>query len=193
MSYKAPYIISSRHAERRTVEDFVKARYETCYGAKISHFPERLLVLKNETNEIVACCGLRDGQEGFISERYIDEGSIAERVPGIDKNQLWEFTTLAASDRHSLFAVIQAACDFGRDSGKTAAIFTTTDFICRLLKKRGVELIHITAADERHAPAPGPWGTYYADGAGVYLVPDTLRSTGSFAHRGAGLGGAHAA
>jgi hypothetical protein len=193
MSSQAPYIVSPQHRDRPQAEEFIKTRYATCYGATISHFPERLLVLKNAAGEIAACCGLRDAQEGFISARYVEGGDLATLIPMTRLDQLLEFTTLAASDRQTLFAIIQAACDFGRQAGKTAAIFTTTDFICRFLEKRGVNLCHIVLAEECNAPAPGPWGTYYSSGASVYLVPDTASATGSFAHQSTQFGGAHAA
>ncbi len=193
MPSQAPYIVSPQHRDRLRAEDFIKTRYATCYGATISHFPERLLVLKNAAGDIIACCGLRDAQEGFISARNIEGGDLGSQITNPTLDQLWEFTTLAASDRHSLITIIQAACDFGRQAGKTAAIFTTTDFICRFLQKRGVDLVHIVQADERNAPAPGPWGTYYSGGASVYLVPDTLNATGSFARRAPQMGEAHAA
>jgi hypothetical protein len=193
MSPQAPYIVSPQHRERPQAEDFIKTRYATCYGANISHFPERLLVLRNAAGEIAGCCGLRDAQEGFISALYVEDGDLAAHISTTSLDQLWEFTTLAASDRQSLFAIIQSACDFGRQAGKTAAIFTTTNFICRFLEQRGVNLVQISNADERNAPSPGPWGTYYSGGASVYLVPDTLNATGHFARRSAPTEGAHAA
>ncbi len=193
MSPQAPYIVSPQHRDRPQAEDFIKTRYAKCYGATISHFPERLLVLKNAASEISGCCGLRDAREGFISALYVEGGNLAAHISTTSLDQLWEFTTLAASDRQSLSTIIQAACDFGRQAGKTAAIFTTTNFICRFLKQRGVNLIHISNADERNAPAPGPWGTYYSGGASVYLVPDTLNATGRFTNRSTLLGDAHAA
>lgn len=190
-------LILPDHKHRQRAEDFIKARYQTCYGATVRHFPRRLLVSWSADKSIKACCGLRDDREGFISSQYLRQDSASSlttsQIDAIDTSTCLEFTTLAARDRNSLFAIIAAACDFGRKEGKSAALFTTTHLICRLLARQGVQLHKICDATEANAPSPGPWGTYYSGGAAVYFVPDTIQAGGMFSTGAQGLVRAHAA
>ncbi len=152
------------------------ARYRSCYGAVISHFPQKLIAAISPTGEVKAACGLRDSDETFISARYFDDDltqRIAKRLNRpVDASQIVEFTTLAADGLDSLYAIFGAARDHARRANKITSVFTTTKLVSRILTRWHVRLIDLGSASIARAPDADSWGHYYNDDTRVFMLPD---------------------
>lgn len=152
-------------AQRSRLEAFIAARYVDCFGAPPPLFAPRLIALATRDDRIVAACGLRAAADGFFSEPYVD-GPIevaAGRLLGhdLERNHLFEITTMAAVSATGIRGVVAAAVEFGRRLDCRASLFTATAELRQLLDRHDIVTRKLAPAVPERLANADAWGRYY--------------------------------
>ena len=161
-------------AQRARMETYIAERYQRSFGVRPPCFAPLLVAVTSDAGAIVAACGLRAAADGFFSEQYVASPieAAASLMLGraIERRQLFEITTMAASSGTGLRRLVHAAVAFGRRQRCRACLFTATAELRGLLDRHDVELRALAPArSERVADANG-WGRYYEHDPWVYVT-----------------------
>jgi hypothetical protein len=154
-------------AQRQQAEDLVAEKFQSAWGANITHFLPWLLSM-HCLGHCSAVAGLRPATgSGLFLEQYLEQPAdvllsqlVGTRVP---RSALVEVGNLAASQRgasHVLFLVMTAVL---HKAGYKWMVFTATKALRNNLDKLGYPLLRIADAVPRHldAAALAEWGHYY--------------------------------
>ena len=159
-------LVTKDCGERHVLESTIARKFQTAYGAKLSHFLPYLVRL-NVSGEVGAVAGIRPGSSGeLFLEQYLDrpvEQAIAAKfhMP-IDRTQVVEIGNLASNVPGlacALFASLACALS---QSGFRWVAFTATPQVEAMLEKLGFASKAICQADPaRLAGDSADWGNYY--------------------------------
>lgn len=159
---------------RPKAEKFIAKVYEQHYGARITAFPETLVVRVADTNRIECAAGLRFAGDGFFSEAYLD-ASIDMLLSGlrhdlVPREKIFEVTSLASAAPHLVGSFLRKIIACGEAAGFEWAFFTATEPLKMLLERLGLRLLLLAAAERSRVTNPEAWGSYYALAPRVYGV-----------------------
>jgi hypothetical protein len=152
---------------RAEVEQHVAARYDSTYGARLTHFLPWFLRLQC-LGRLTGVVGMQAADEhGLFLERYLDrpvEKQLAERLGhGVPRGALVEIGNLVADKRGAsqlLFLLFTAIL---HTAGYEWIVFTATRSLRNNLEKLGFPLLELQRVDAA-ALAPelvAQWGSYY--------------------------------
>ncbi|WP_455371944.1 thermostable hemolysin [Limibacillus halophilus] len=168
--------ISPCHPLRTSVETMVRAVYAASYGARIAHFPRRMLAVIGPGDLPLCAAGLRDSESGFFSECYLERSIEAEvsarlRRP-VARGEIMEVTTLAAHRTGYAFGLIDCAIRIGRAEGIHWGLCTATAPLRRSMARVGAPLLELCDAEASRVREPEAWGSYYSLDPKVCLLQD---------------------
>lgn len=158
--------------------------YRKAYGAEAVRDPDAFVLLDAEQGgtgsgpvPFQACAGLTFGADGpLFSEGYLDrpvEDEIAARLPGrADRRRVVEVGPLAtrrpALGREAIRVAPVVAWILGMDY----VLCTATTTVMDTFDASGIEFVRFRPADPARLGAQGRhWGTYYAHGPQVGVIP----------------------
>ena len=164
--------ISAIHVEagspqRAEAERFVRKVFHHRYGARVSVFAPRLLMLE-QAGHPVAVAGWRGAAaEPLFLENYLDAPieTILHELTGqsLRREQIVEVGNLASEKAGgSLQVILHMARQF-IDAGYEWVVFTATKELIGIFAKLGLPLLALAKADPaRLGAAAADWGSYYA-------------------------------
>src|ERR1700722_370834 len=167
-------LLTTDDARRRSAEEFIKNTYAARYGARLETFPSRIIALLDHRDEILCAAGLRFLDDGFFSESYLD-APIEDVVSAIlarpvNRNAIFEVTTLASRGPLATAEFISEICTFGERAGFEWSFFTLTRRLHLMVRRLGIALTCLGEADRRRIADAARWGTYYDCQPKVYAV-----------------------
>lgn len=158
-------LLSEADRHRARTEAMIRAVYAETYGAAISSFPRRLAVLLDGNEQPLCAAGLREAEDGFFSEAYLDgpiEQVLADRIGGaLPRSEGFEVTTLAGAQPGAACLLLRHIVDAGRSTGKSWAFFTATRSLRLLMRRGGLDLLALAPARRERIANPDAWGRYY--------------------------------
>ena len=167
-------LLDTSHPKRKTAERFIRAVYDSRYGARLDTFPSRLIARFEADGTIDCAAGIRTEHDGFFSEAYLD--APVEEVLSISSGQIvrrseiFEVSTLASQSPRATTGFIEAIGWFGETNGFVWSFFTLTHRLHRLVERLGLPLIHLGDADHRRIADRQRWGTYYGSAPKVFAT-----------------------
>jgi hypothetical protein len=174
-------ILTREDVRRPAAEALIADMFETCYGARVSAFPETLIV-KFDVDGLQPVCaaGLRFARDGFFSEQYLDQPieqmlSLAYGHP-VKRGELIEVTSLASRNVHHTISFIRAIILHGQLLGCGWAFFTLTPRLSRMLCHLDVNLVHLAKAESHRVARSADWGSYYSQGPSVFALRNPAHS-----------------
>src|SRR5947209_8608226 len=167
-------LLTDDDARRRSAEEFIKNTYAARYGARLETFPSRIIALMDGRDEPVCAAGLRFLDDGFFSERYLDNpiedvvSAISART--VNRSAIFEVTTLASRAPLATAEFIAEIGTFGEKAGFEWSFFTLTRRLHRMVSRLGIPVTFLSEADRGRIADSERWGTYYACQPKVYAV-----------------------
>jgi hypothetical protein len=166
-------IITPAHRLRPAVETTIRLAYQRHHGARLTSFPSWLVAASDESG-VIGAAALRFAADGFFSEIYLDqpiERTIARCAGGIvDRAELVEIGNLAAGRAGALRGLVHGIIALLHEKDIRWAFFTATARLRTLLRRAGIPLIELAAADPRRLDDAASWGRYYDQDPRVVLV-----------------------
>ncbi len=158
-------LVDSLHPMRGKVERTTQHVYASAYDAHIPTFPDQLLCLLDETDDVLCSVGLRQSKEGFYCEHYLnlplEDMIFASCGKVVKPEQIMEVTNLASSSgKHMLrllFMVIERCLDLKME----CAVFTATTRLRKALKLLHLPFEELANADSQAVGVNHSWGRYY--------------------------------
>ncbi len=184
---EAVHVVERCDPQRSEAEAFVRDVYRREYGAELTDFANRLICRFGPGGQISCVAGLRLAEEGFFSERYLSDPveTTLSRAAGnsVDRNDIYEVTTLASRSPREIAAFINDIITFGTERGLSWSFFTLTRRLNLLLTRLHLAPIYLADATPDRVADPSAWGRYYETEPKVYGVYDDglLRSCASSA------------
>jgi hypothetical protein len=167
-------LLTDDDARRRSAEEFIKNTYAARYGARLETFPSRIIALMDGRDKPVCAAGLRFLDDGFFSERYLDNpiedvvSAISART--VNRSAIFEVTTLASRAPLETAEFIAEIGTFGEKAGFEWSFFTLTRRLHRMVSRLGIPVTFLSEADRGRIADSERWGTYYACQPKVYAV-----------------------
>jgi hypothetical protein len=153
---------------RREAEAFVRAAFDTAYGARVGHFMPGLMTLRTDAGYLLAVLGLRyPAGQGLFLEQYLPQpveqvlsAVIDEPVQRQSLVEVGNFAVGAAGGGRWLITALTA---FLYAAGQTWAVFTCGPELQNAFYRLGIELVDLGVADPRRLSAGemARWGSYY--------------------------------
>lgn len=163
-----------QHPLRPRLEDAVQHMFAAEYGARVSNFTAYMIGRLDAEGVVEAVAGLRFESDGFFSEAYIDapvEAMIAKYYgQAAARREIVEFSSLAATRPGAALPLLQAAIRVALAGGARFAIFTATNRLRALLRRRGVNAIDLGPASPDRIENADAWGRYYLHDPHVLTV-----------------------
>ena len=166
-------VIDEGHQQRPLVEATIRTAFQRGHGAQLATLP-RWLVANIDEAGVTCAASLRFAEDGFFSEKYLDrsiEDLIAQHT-GIhpDRNDLAEVGGLSAGRVGEVRDMVCGVIKFLQARGTHWAFFTATARLRTYLRRAGIPLIELAAADPSRVDAVEAWGSYYQQDPRVMLV-----------------------
>lgn len=151
---------------RDEAESFIHDIFARRYGASVSSFAPRLLVLE-QADRIVAAAGWRGADSGpLFLEHYLDRpievvmGQIIGRP--VMRERIAEVGNLAADKPGSSLLIFSDLARRLDQSGHDWVVFTATRELLGMFARLGMPLLVLGLADPaRLGPEAMAWGSYY--------------------------------
>lgn len=163
-----------QHPLRPRLEEAVQRMFAAEYGARVPSFTAYMIAKLDAEGAVEAAAGLRFEGDGFFSEAYIDapvEAMIAKCYgQTAARREVVEFSSLAATRSGAALPLLQAAVRVALAGGARFAIFTATDRLRALLRRRGLTAIDLGPADPERVENAAAWGRYYLHDPHVLMV-----------------------
>lgn len=160
--------IHRTHPQRAACEDFIAARFQRAYGARVAHFSPHLLGIRDALARWRAASGYTpaDGSRLFL-EQYLDapiEVELARcRGRPIARPSIVEVGNLAAASAGAARALIPLLARHLHRLGYEWVVFTATRELRNTLQRLGLSPLGLERADPaRLADGGANWGSYYA-------------------------------
>ncbi len=167
-------VIGRDHPLRRKAEFTIRQTYFEKYGAVPGPLPAMLVGVLTPGGTIPCLAGLRTAGEGFFSQHYLDEPitEVAARLAGVPvpAESIVEVTGLVSRSPLCTGRFVLELVRLGARHGFEWALFTATERLGRLLRRRGLPLLPLVKARRDRVPDPERWGTYYEDDPTVFLL-----------------------
>lgn len=169
------------HPARGLLEDTVRAVFLAEYDAHVSNFPERLLASLDGDGQPQAVAGLRFADDQLFSEGYLADKaeSVLSSTLGrkVSRQEIVEFSNLAATQAGAAMPLIGAAIRLTLAAGARFGMFTATNRLRALLRRRGLMTIDLGPACPDRLPNANAWGRYYLHDPRVLVITaESLRS-----------------
>lgn len=155
---------------RAHAEAFIARVFERAYGAQVTHFLPRLMVLRDADQRVVSAVGLRAAADsGLFLESYLDESverALARAVATpILRAGIIEVGNLASDHRGGLRFLIAALTAHLKGIGAQWVVFTGVPLVLNAFTQLGIEL-HVLGCADKHrlGAAQHEWGRYYDAG-----------------------------
>jgi len=172
-------VIDPKHPLRPVVEATIRSAYRREHGAELTSFP-RWLVANTDEAGVICAASVRFAEDGFFSERYLDLPieQLVARTTGThpDRSVLAEVGSLAAGRPGEVRELVCGLIAFLRNRGTRWAFFTATARLRTFLRRAGMPLIELAAADPTRIDAAESWGRYYQQDPRVMLIGDSMLS-----------------
>jgi Thermostable hemolysin len=160
-------VLGPEHAERASLEDFIRTVFEKAYGAKVRHFARVLLGVRGTDGEWAAALGYTpaEGNELFV-ENY-GGGSVEEQVSQkldtpVMRDQIVEVGNLAARSPGAARQLIAGAIKYLYEAGFCWVIFTGTRALLNSFSRLDLRPIPLATANPARLSDQGrSWGSYY--------------------------------
>lgn len=161
------------HPQRTACEDFIAARFQRAYGARVAHFSPHLLGIRDALARWRAASGYTpaDGGRLFL-EQYLDAPIEVElaRCRGrpplrpIARESIVEVGNLAAATAGAARALIPLLARHLHRLGYEWVVFTATRELRNTFQRLGLSPLSLDRADPaRLADGAANWGSYYAN------------------------------
>jgi len=160
-------VLHPGHADRESLERFIAESYRRAYGARITHYAENLVGVRDQNGAWSAGVGYTlAGRDPLFVEQYVDqpiEATIAAALGmPIDRGQVVEVGNLAASASGAARRVIVGMTALLHELGRTWVVFTSTRSLLNSFARMRISSIVLARADPSRLPGGGAnWGTYY--------------------------------
>jgi len=159
-------VLSESHARRSEIERFIAEVYRDHYGATVPSFPPDLIAMLGRSGECLCASGLRFGETGFFSERYLDMPieQLLSREAGIPvrRESIFEVSGLASRAPHRATQFLRYVVSYGELAGFDWAFFTATNRLRALLRHVGLPPLALSPADPGRLDNARVWGSYYS-------------------------------
>jgi hypothetical protein len=151
---------------RAEAESFIRTIFKNRYGARVSVFAPRLLMLEQQGRAIAAAGWRGADTESLFLERYLD-APVEQILAGLtgqtlQRQRIVEVGNLASEKPGgSLHVILNLARDLDR-YGYEWVVFTATQELIRIFTKLGLPLLALAKADPaRLGSEASDWGSYY--------------------------------
>lgn len=162
------------HPLRGSLEDAIRTVFQAEYGARVAAFPRQLVGLLDRDSRPLAAAGLRFAEDGFFSERYLDEPveeSLGRRAGmAVARTDVVEFVSLAALRPGAALPLVGGVVRLCLALGCHWGLFTATARLRALLRRTGYVIEDFTAASPDRIARPETWGSYYLHDPRVVAV-----------------------
>lgn len=162
------------HPLRPAIQGGISAVYSREYGVKVPAFPRLLGGLYDDGGTLLAAAGVRQPEDGFFSEIYLDqpvEAAIGDVLPSPpSRGQIIEIGAMAGIKPASSLILVDMLARRFMAAGARWAIFTATRRLRALLGRSGIPLVDLGRAESRRVANPQDWGTYYMHDPRVVAV-----------------------
>ena len=155
------------HPLRASCEDFIVARFERAYGARVASFSPYLLGVRDALGRWRAASGYTpaDGRTLFL-EQYLDlpiERILARRGYAVGRASIVEVGNLAATSVGMARTLIPLLARHLHRLRYEWVVFTATRELRNTFARLGLHPLTLSAADPaRLADGGASWGSYYA-------------------------------
>lgn len=170
-------VVPPDHPRRAETEAAIRSVFLREHDARLSALP-RLLVAEIDDNGVVCAASLRFAEDGFFSERYLDqpvETLVARRTGAwASRDTLVEIGSLAAARPGQVWALVGGVVAYLREQGIRWAFFTATARLRALIRWSGVPLVELAPADSARVENVRQWGGYYNHDPRVMLIGDHM-------------------
>jgi hypothetical protein len=161
--------IHRTHPYRDSCEEFIAARFQRAYGARVAHFSPHLLGIRDALARWRAASGYTpaDGRKLFL-EQYLDNPIEVElarcRGRPVARESIVEVGNLAAVSPGSARALIPLLARHLHRLGYEWVVFTATRELRNSFQRLGLSPLGLAAADPARLADDGAnWGSYYAN------------------------------
>lgn len=162
------------HESRPVVERLVTSVFRDQYGATVRDFPAQMFAVFDRRGTPQCAAALRDGDAGFLSEKYLDRDLHRELSDAtgttVRRDDIIELGSLAAPRPGGLLCMLHGFAQYGLDTGHKWVVYTATDRLRHLASRVGVDLIELGAAEGSRLADPGAWGSYYENDPRICAV-----------------------
>lgn len=173
-------LITARHgvALHDDIENFIRDRYETVYGAHVGRLAPHLIANITNDGGVTCAAGLRTAADGFACEVYLDvpvEKLIASNARSIasSRDKILEVTSLCSSSPSLSVSFLRDIALFGFRHGFEWSVFVATARLRRLLTLLSFEPLTLATAARERMPNCESWGSYYDSNPVVMAVHRT--------------------
>jgi hypothetical protein len=171
LSVSTQFQLHSRQSlQRAEIEAYISEKFQTVYGASVSHFLPALIELQCD-NIRSAACGFKDANSGKLYlENYLDipiEQAISQATNSqtkrpIHRSNILEIGNLVSTWKGSSQMLFLFITVFAHNLGYEWVAFTATNEVKRLLDKMQLSVSVIAAAQAKDlGVAAKAWGSYY--------------------------------
>jgi hypothetical protein len=157
------------HPHRASCEDFIAARFQRAYGARVAHFSPYLLGIRDALARWRAASGYTpaDGRLLFL-EQYLDvpieQGLARCRGRPIARESIVEVGNLAATSVGMARTLIPLLARHLHRLGYEWVVFTATHELRNTFRRLELTPLRLAPADPaRLADGGAAWGSYYAN------------------------------
>jgi hypothetical protein len=166
-------IINQFHSLRAKAESYIIEKYKKNFSANIKKFPNILVALVNQQQEITACCGIRTEKDGLFSQIYLKENirKIIQRIK-LDKEnfKIFEIVNLTTSNPIASIKFVKELHRYMFEHQVKYVIFSGTMMLRNFLLMMGLKLTVLTKAEVKNISNPEDWGRYYDSDPHVCLA-----------------------
>jgi hypothetical protein len=155
------------HPLRASCEDFIAARFDRAYGARVASFSPYLLGVRDALGRWRAAAGYTPaaGRRLFL-EQYLDlpiEQALAQRGHAVERTSIVEVGNLAATSIGMARTLIPLLASHLHRLRYEWVVFTATRELRNTFARLGLRPLAVaTAEPSRLADGGATWGSYYA-------------------------------
>jgi hypothetical protein len=154
------------HPQRASFEQFIAARFDRAYGARVTHFLPHLLGVRDGLARWQAASGYTPAAgERLFLEQYLDR-AVEDALGGLGRpaarEQIVEVGNLAAVSAGMARVLIPLLARHLHRLGYEWVVFTATRELRNSFRRLGLHPLRLARADPARLPDRGAsWGTYY--------------------------------
>jgi hypothetical protein len=160
-------VLHPDHPDRVGLQRFIAERYAANYGARIGHYAELLVGLRDVEGAWAAGLGYTlAGRDRLFVEQYLDqpvEDAISSKLDVlVGRDQIVEVGNLAASGAGAARRLIVHMTGLLHELGRTWVVFTSTRALLNSFTRLKIATVAVARADPSRLPDGGEsWGSYY--------------------------------
>lgn len=161
-------LVPQQHADRESLECFVRECFATVHQADIRHFMPTLLALRDSQGTFCAAAGVRTADSGALFlEQYLQQPveRVVSRLAGgpVERQQIVEVGNLAARSGGSARLIIVVMTWLLAHRKLDWVVFTGAASLINSFQRLGLNPLLLGDADpQRLGSEQHSWGSYYA-------------------------------